>query len=120
MAFVSSLGIFFTVWLASIQPSPPNRAVAPAASIPVATAPCVQAIAQIPLRSPSSGTWVPVMRLKRKLSSIKIRTAEENNARVCTPSRLLRSKSRAIAVIRNPPSTPASCEYDAADDSMLH
>jgi hypothetical protein len=70
-------------------------------------------------RSPS-GTRVPVMRLNRKLSSIKMSTAEENNASVCTPSRLFLSKSSAIAVIKKPPSTPASWELDAADDSTLH
>src|SRR6201990_3784430 len=51
---------------------------------------------------------------------MRISTADANSASVCTPSRLLRSNSRAIAVIKNPPSTPASCEFDDADVSMLH
>ena len=54
-----------TAWLASIQPRPPNNAVVPAASIPVNTAPWVQTIAQMPRRSPSSGTTAPVMMLNR-------------------------------------------------------
>ncbi len=79
------------------------------------TAPWVHVIAQMPARLSSAGTWFPVIRLNKKLSSISISTAEENNAKVCTPSRLLRSNSRAIAVMRNPPSTPARLELaDAA------
>ena len=39
---------------------------------------------------------------------------------VCTDSRLLRSNNSAIAVMRKAPRTPANCEIEAADVSMLH
>ena len=39
---------------------------------------------------------------------------------VWTDSRLLRSNSSAMAVMRNAPRTPANCESEPADVSMLH
>ena len=117
---VSSVTLF-TAWLASIHPSPPKRAVVQTASMPVETIPRVQAMTQMPRRSPV------VRRCRAADQGIqKAVQHEDQDCRgeqrdgVWTLSRLLRSNTNAIAVIRNPPSTPASCEIDDAEVTTLH